>query len=230
MLARDVMTPAPITAAASLPVAQCARILLEKRISALPVVDAENHVIGIVSEGDLMRRHEAGTERHHSWWLEMVSDPAALARDYVKSTGRKVSDVMTRQVVSVTEDTPLSAIAEILEKRGIKRVPVVRDGKLAGIVSRADLVRAMLIGRPEPKLDIANDAEIRDQFLARLDKQPWGPRSYVNVIVRDGHVELWGFTGSTEEARAIGLLAEQVPGVRGVANNLRVGEVAKYLF
>lgn len=230
MLARQVMTPNPIAVPATLAVEDVARILLERRISAVPVVDPENRVIGIVSEGDLMRRREAGTERRYSWWLELVSDPRTMARDFIKSAGRKVSDVMTKQVISVGEDTPLAAIAEILEKRRIKRVPVVTNGKLVGIVSRADLVRALLSGRPATGADAASDADIRDHFLARLGQEPWGPSSFVNIVVSEGQVELWGFAGSPDEARAIGLLAEDVPGVRGVVNNVRVGEHAKYLF
>lgn len=230
MLAREVMTANPIVVPAAMAVEDCARLLLEKRISAVPVVDAAGGVIGIVSEGDFIRRREAGTERRYSWWLELVSDPQTMARDFVKSGGHKVSDVMTRQVISVTEDTPLAAIAGILEKHRIKRVPVVRDGKLVGIVSRADLVRALLLGLQAPEAGAASDQDIRDHFLARLDKEPWGPRSYVNIIVNGGQVELWGFAGSPDEARAIGLLAEDVPGVRGVVNNVRVGEHAKYLF
>jgi len=230
MLAREAMTPTPVAVPATLAIEECARILLEKRISAVPVVDADHRIIGIVSEGDLMRRRETGTERRYSWWLELVSDPQTMARDFVKSSGHKVSDVMTRQVVSVTEETPLATIAEILEKHRIKRVPVVRAGKLVGIVSRADLVRALLVGRPAPSAAAASDADIRDHFLARLDKEPWGPRSYVNIVVTEGQVELWGFAGSPDEARAIALLAEDVPGVRGVVNHVRVGEHAKYLF
>lgn len=230
MLAREVMTPNPIAVPATTTVEECARLLLEKRISAVPVVDATGGVIGIVSEGDLIRRRETGTERRYSWWLELVSDPQTMARDFVKSGGHKVSDVMTRQVVSVTEDTALATIAGILEKHRIKRVPVVRGGKLVGIVSRADLVRALLVGRPAAAAGAASDADIRDRFLARLDKEPWGPRSYVNIVVNNGQVELWGFASSPDEARAIGVLAEDVAGVRGVVNNVRVGEHAKYLF
>jgi len=230
MLARDVMTPNPIAVPATLPIEDCARILLEKRISGVPVVDAESHVIGIVSEGDLMRRHESGTERRYSWWLELVSDPQTMARDFVKSVGRNVTDVMTKQVISVSEETSLAAIADILEKRRIKRVPVVKGGKLVGIVSRADLVRALLAGRVTANSVTASDAHIRDQCGAHLAKEPWGPRSYVNIVVSGGQVELYGFAGSADEARALGLLAENVPGVRGVVNNVRVGEHAKYVY
>src|SRR5574341_230083 len=116
MLAREAMTPNPVAVPPTLAIEDCARLLLEKRISAVPVVDAANGVIGIVSEGDLMRRRETGTERRYSWWLELVSDPQTMARDFVKSSGHNVTDVMTRQVVSVTEDTPLAVIAGILEK------------------------------------------------------------------------------------------------------------------
>lgn len=230
MLARDIMTPNPISVSPATAIEDCARTLLDKRISAMPVVDEEGHVLGIVSEGDLIRRREAGTERHYSWWLELVSDPQTMARDYIKSAGHKVADVMTKQVVSVGEDATLAAIAEILEKRRIKRVPVIAKGKLVGIVSRADLVRALLAGKPAGAAGAASDADIRDHFLARLGKEPWGPRSYVNILVDAGKVELWGFAGSAEEVRAIGLLAEDVPGVKSVANHVRVGEHAKYLF
>jgi CBS domain-containing protein len=230
MLAREAMTPDPVAVPAALPIEEVARILLDKRISAVPVVDADNRVIGIVSEGDLMRRRETGTERRYSWWLELVTDPQAMARDFVKSTGHTAADVMTREVVTVGEDTPLDAIAATLEKHRIKRVPVVRGGKLVGIVSRADLVRALLAGGVRPAPAAASDTEIRDRFLARLDQEPWGPRSYVNIIVNAGRVELWGFAGSLDEARAIGLIAEEIPGVRHVVNNLRVGDHARYLF
>ncbi|MFO0987399.1 MAG: CBS domain-containing protein [Alphaproteobacteria bacterium] len=229
MLAREIMTRNPVSVPASMPVEDCARLLLEKRISAVPVVDAANGVIGIVSEGDLIRRREAGTQRRYSWWLELVSDPQAMARDFVKSSGHKVSDVMTRQVVSITEDMPLAAIAGVLEKRHIKRVPVMRDGKLVGIVSRADLVRALLAGRAARQRHRERRRHPRS-LLGPPRQGAVGPRAYVNIIVNEGKVELWGFAGSPEEARAIGLLAEEVPGVRSVVNNVRVGEHAKYLF
>lgn len=230
MLARDVMTRSPVTVAADASVEACARLLLEKRISAVPVTDADGRVIGIVSEGDLMRRRESGTQRHVSWWLELVSDPQSMARDYTKSAGHKVTDIMTRQVVSVGEDTPLAAIADILEKHRIKRVPVIAAGKLVGIVSRADLVRALLIGAGTSATTLASDGDIRTHFFAELGKEPWGPRSYVNIIVDKGRVELWGFAGSADEVRAIGVLAEGIPGVTSVANHVRAGEHAKYLF
>ncbi len=232
MFARDIMTTKVATVEPSMPVADCARLLLDKHISAAPVVDEKGTVLGIVSEGDLMRRIETHTEKRHSWWLELVSDPAVMARDFVKSTGKRVTDVMTKQVVAVREDTSLREIADILDKRRIKRVPVVKDGKLVGIVSRADLVRAMLLeSEHKPSGNgVANDSYIRDQFLARLGNEPWGPRSFVNIVVKNGDVELYGFALSHDEARAIGLLAERLPGVKSVNNQVHVGEHPKYVF
>jgi len=229
MLARDVMSRTPITVTADMSVEACARLLLDKRISAVPVVDAQQHVIGIVSEGDLMRRRESGTERHASWWLALVSDPRSAAREYTKTAGHRVADIMTRQVVSVREDTSLATVADILEKHRIKRVPVMAGGKLVGIVSRADLVRALLASG-KPALAGTDDADIRKTFFAWLDKEPWGARSFVNLFVDSGRVELWGFAGSADEVRAMGVLAQGIPGVREVANHVRVGDHSKYLF
>ena len=229
MFARDVMSRIPITVTAETSVEACARLLLDKRISAVPVVDPQQHVIGIVSEGDLMRRRESGTERRASWWLSLVSDPRSAAREYTKSAGHSVGDIMTRQVISVREDTGLAAIADILEKHRIKRVPVLNAGKLVGIVSRADLVRAMVRnGRPADAA--VSDADIRKTFFEWLEKEPWGARSFVNLVVEAGRVELWGVAESADETRAIGVLAQGIPGVREVANHVRVGDHSKYLF
>ncbi len=143
MLAKDIMTTDVITITPSLAVEQIAQLLLSCNISGVPVVDAEDRLIGLVSEGDLLRRREGGTERQRSWWLNLLAGPEARARDFVKTHGHKAEDVMTREVMTVTPDTPVGEIAELLEKRHIKRVPVVEDGKIVGIVSRANLLHGL---------------------------------------------------------------------------------------
>ena len=147
MQARDVMTSPVLSVTSDVTVQEIARLLLDRHISAVPVVDGEGILLGLVSEGDLIHRADAGTERHPSWWLGLVSDPEDDARSYLKSHGLRAGDVMTRNVVAVTEDAPIPEIAELLEKHRIKRVPVVRDGCVVGIVSRANLLQA-LVARP----------------------------------------------------------------------------------
>ena len=159
MRAMDVMTNAVITVDENASVPSAAKLMAKHGISAVPVVDRENRVIGMVSEGDLLHRAEIGTEHRRSWWLEMASSTNKLAGDYIKSHSGKVKDVMTRDVWSVTEETPVADIAVLLETNRIKRVPVLRDGQLIGIVSRANLVRALAMTVTE----VADGAETDDR-------------------------------------------------------------------
>src|SRR6516165_1019653 len=161
MRAMDVMTSEVITVDESATVPELAKLLAEHGISAVPVVDEHNQVIGIVSEGDLLHRAETGTERRSSWWLEMMSSTNKLAGEYIKSHSGRVTDIMTRDVLSVTEETPVADIAVLLETKRIKRVPVLRDGKLVGIVSRANLVRALAMTINE----VADGAEADDRTI-----------------------------------------------------------------
>jgi CBS domain-containing protein len=174
MRAMDVMTSEVITVGEEASVQQVANLLAERGISAVPVVDSENLVIGMVSEGDLLHRAETGTERRRSWWLDMMSSTNKLAGDYIKSHSGKVKDVMTRDVISVADTTPVADIAVLLETNQIKRVPIVCDGKLVGIVSRANLVRAlaMTIGE-EPSESDTDDRSIREKLLGELSAQRW---------------------------------------------------------
>jgi CBS domain-containing protein len=145
MRARDVMTSAVVSVTPETTVQQLALLLVHHQISAVPVVDEENHVVGMVSEGDLLHRDEIETEKktdRRSWWLHMLGSDRGAA-DYIKSHARTVGEVMTRKPVCVTEETSLGEIASILESHRIKRVPVLRDGRLAGIVSRSNLVQAL---------------------------------------------------------------------------------------
>jgi CBS domain-containing protein len=202
MKAADVMVSAIISVRPNARVEEVASILLANRISAVPVIDDQDELLGIVSEGDLMRRAEAGTDRSRSWWLEYLTGKQVLAAEYVKSHSHKVTDVMTRSVITATPETPLGEIVMLLERNGIKRVPIVQNGKVVGIVSRANLLQA-LAGMPAKNAAApsAGDSQIREEVLSRLNAQLWRP-SMLNVTVRDGTVDLWGFVTSDDEKKA----------------------------
>jgi CBS-domain-containing membrane protein len=227
MRAIDVMTREVIAVTEDVSVREVAKILADRGISAVPVVDHENRVIGMVSEGDLLYRAETGTERRRAWWLDLVASTNQLARDYIKSNSRSVKDVMTRDVISVSEMTSVADIAILLEANRIKRVPVLRDGKPVGIVSRANLVRALAMTISEPPRAGADDRTIRDRLLAELKAQKWAEVSPANVTVKDGIVHLWSSYYSEQEKRALTVAAENIPGVRRVEDHMRV--TGKYL-
>jgi CBS domain-containing protein len=228
MRAIDVMTSKVVTVDENASVPEAAKLLTDHGISAVPVVDQDNRVIGMVSEGDLLHRAETGTERRRSWWLEMVSSTNKLAGEYIKSHSAKVKDVMTSDVLSVTEETPVADIAVLLETNRIKRVPVLRGGRLVGIVSRANLVRALAMTINEaPGGAEADDRTIRDKLLAELKTQKWAEVSPANVTVKDGVVHLWSSYLSEQEKRALVVAAENIPGVRRVEDHMR--PVAAYL-
>jgi CBS domain-containing protein len=228
MKAADVMVRNVITIGPDATVGEVADLLVTHRVSALPVVDASGKVVGVVSEGDLLRRAEAGTEHKRSHWLEWMMPGQTLAAEFVKSHSRKVSDVMTRKVILVASEAPLSEVATTLEKNGIKRVPVVDNGKLVGIVSRSNLVQALaaLYKRATPAT--VDDAQLRANVVAQLEAQPWTHPSLLNVIVHDGTVELWGIVDSAAEKRAVRVAAEVTPGVKSVTDNLQVRPSESY--
>lgn len=225
MRAIDVMTPNVITVDQDTSVQGLATLLSERAISAAPVVDSSGRMLGIVSEGDLLHRAELGTERpgerRHSWWLEHFA--SGLARDYVKSHGRTVKDIMTRDVITVVEETNLADVAMLLETNRIKRVPVMRDGKIVGIVSRANLVRALgaTVGVPTSGA-VNDDRAIRARLLAELGQQQWAAGIWAqDIIVSGGVVHLWFGSDEPEERRqAVRVAAENVPGVRSVEEHV----------
>ena len=220
MKAADVMVAKVISVRSDCSVGEIAETLLTHRISAVPVLDENGRLVGIVSEGDLIHRVEADTERHRSWWLELLTGRETLAREFVKSHSRKATDVMTRSVVTVKSETPLSDLASLLEKHRIKRVPVMQDNKIVGIVSRANLIQALVRGGNKILPDQApEDSALRDNVLAQLRTKPWWPNN-VNVIVHDGAVELYGIVDSKAEKEAIRVAVECTPGVRTVDNKL----------
>jgi CBS domain-containing protein len=219
MNAADVMTTEVITVGPQATVREIAEILLECRITGVPVVE-EGHVVGIVSEADLLRRHEIGTERRPRgpWWLRLLTGEPGPA-DYVKSHATHAADIMTRDVHCVSETTPIAEIAVLFANRAIKRVPVVRDGRLVGIVSRANLVQALAIaGSPRTSAPSVQDDAIRKQLLQELAGQAWW-RADSNVLVAGGVVHYWGVCENDLEKQAARVAAENIPGVRRVEDH-----------
>jgi predicted transcriptional regulator len=175
-----------------------------------------------VSEGDLIRRPEIGTTKRQSWWLELISNQWASATEYIKSHSRKVSDVMTREVITANPDTPLGDIAAMLERNRIKRVPIVEGSKLVGLVSRANILQALASATKKlSSLASPDDTELRKKVVSRLASEPWRP-TMLTVTVQDGTVDLWGLVHSVEQKKAAQPAAESTPVVRAVVNNIIV--------
>jgi CBS domain-containing protein len=218
MEVKDVMTPKVITIAAGDSVLKAARLMLQNHISGLPVVDRNGKLVGIVTEGDFLRRSEIGTQRRRPRWLEFIVGPGWLADEYARASGRKVEEVMTPDPYTVTEDDSLEHLVEVMQRRRIKRLPVMRDGQMVGIVSRANLMLALAsLARQAPPAT-GPDGPIRHQILAALAGQPWAPD--VNVVVRNGIVEVSGVITDERERRGVIVVVENVPGVREVHDHL----------
>ena len=222
MKAADIMTTTVVCIKPDATVLEAARLLLGERISALPVVDATGRLQGIVSEGDLIHRAEIGSEKITTRWKALFEEGATLARDYLKAHGRTVADVMSHPVVLVEEDTELSVVAARMDQFGIKRLPVVREGKVVGIVSRANLLQALIAAPAPPATPAVDDAALREQILLKLDREPWSPSLVRNIIVQDGNVEIWGHADSAAQCEACRVLAAAIPGVKTVINHMVV--------
>lgn len=223
MLASEVMTREVITIEPQTDVREIVDLMIHNRISGLPVVDGQGRVLGIVSEGDLMRRVENQTERRDSWWLAALFDARDDSGSYIKSHARRAEDLMTRDPVSVTEDTPLFRIAQLLEKHHVKRVPVVRDDKLVGIISRSNLLQGFSTTHTQSqRAGSADDAQIRRRIVDALEERFEISGNMSNAVVRDGEVDLWGIADSESQRKAAGILAEEIDGVKVVRNHLKV--------
>jgi CBS domain-containing protein len=220
MKAQDVMTAPVVTVAPEAPVPEIAALLIERQISAVPVVDG-GAVVGIVSEGDLLRRGETRTERRRPGWLEMLLNRDIQAAGFVKEHGTCARDVMTADVIAVAPDTDLAEIARILERRRIKRVPVIDKGRLVGIVSRANLLRGLVAYRHSPAgFDAKSDPDLARAVEERLSREAWVDLRRINIVVTDGVVHLWGAIDSAERRRALALAAAEIPGVKRVEDHL----------
>jgi CBS domain-containing protein len=221
MQAMQVMTRPVVTVPADATVFAAADILLGSRISAAPVIDADGKMVGIVSEADLMNRPEIGTVPGKSWLQRLLADDAVLARDYVRSHSHHVADVMTRNVITAEERAEVLDIAALMQRHHIKRVPIVRDGKVVGIVSRANLLQGLLARESQPSDGLASDESVRTKVSAELAKHSWGS-GVTNVVVDKGVVHLWGHVAAGASKDAVRIAVENVSGVRRVANNIVV--------
>lgn len=220
MKAEDVMTRDVISIGPDATVLQAARLMLQHHISGLPVVDKDGKLVGVLSEGDFLRRRETRTEHKRSRWLEFLMGPGRIAAEYSHSHGSKVAEVMTTEVQTVDEVTALEDIVDLMERKRIKRVPVLCGGQLVGIVTRSNLMHAMVsmarVAQPSAK----DDVTIREKLLAEFQKEIWAPAAMTNVVVRDGVVELWGVIVDERQREAMKVAAENIIGVKSVIDHL----------
>lgn len=223
MKAKDVMTPNVITVDEHTPVEEIAQTLLKWRISAVPVVDDKDRLVGIVSEGDLVRRAETGTDRLPPWWLTALSDSDTRAADYAKSHGHLAKDVMSKAVVTIAENTNLADIAQLLEERRIKRVPVIRQSRIVGIVSRANLLQGLAAAAEQsPMISGDDDHQIRAAVLNRLRNETDVDLASVNVTIGSGVAHIWGTAMSEAQKDAIRVAIESTPDVTRVEDHLTI--------
>ncbi len=220
MKAMDVMTRDVVSIGPDASIIEAVRTMLQHKISGLPVIDASGHLQGVITEGDFLRRAETGTERKHPRWLEFLLGPGRLATEYVQASGRRVSEVMTPDVYTVTEDAPLEQVVHLMERHRVKRIPVVRGDKVVGIVTRANLMHALASLALAEQPAAAGDAAIRERLLTELKKQRWAPVGLIDVVVKDGVVKLSGALTDERERQAIRIAAENIAGVKKVEDHL----------
>ncbi len=220
MKAMDVMTRDVVSIGPDASIIEAVRTMLQHKISGLPVVDASGRLQGVITEGDFLRRSETGTQRRHPRWLEFLLGPGRLATEYVQASGRKVSDVMTPDVYTATEDAPLERVVHLMERHRVKRIPVMRGDTVVGIVTRANLMRALASLALAEQPAAADDAAIRERLLAELNKQRWAPVGLIDVVVKDGVVKLSGALTDERERQAIRVAAENIAGVKKVEDHL----------
>lgn len=222
MLAKEIMTTNVACARADQSIHEVAHVLLERSVSALPVVDDDGRLIGVISEGDLLRRVETGTERKQSWWLDMLVSSEEKSRDYLKSHAVHVRDVMTKDVITIDEETPVSEIAGIIEENRIKRVPVLRGERLVGIVSRADIIRMLAVRHVPITAPAEDDLALRESVLNAIREVDGKSSPYINALVQDGVVHLWGLAQSPTHKDAVQVAVENIPAVKALQNHMQV--------
>ena len=221
MQVKDAMTLNPIGVLPQATIAEAIRLMLDRHISGLPVIDKTGELVGMLSEGDLLRRAETGTQKGRLRFLEWLIDPGKLALEYTKTHGRLVSEVMTNDAWTVGEDASLADAVALMEKHGVKRLPVLRAGRVVGIVTRSDLLRA-LVGFVSPTYEdtMATDVQIRSEIHTELQAQSWAPAAAIEVTVKDGVVTLGGTIFDDRQRQALRVIAENVTGSKSVVDNL----------
>jgi CBS domain-containing protein len=221
MKVADVMTRGVVSVAPDDAMRKAALLMLQYDVSGFPVLD-RGKLVGMVTEGDFLSRVETGTERRQTRGIEFLTDPGRLAAEYAHSHGRNVGDVMSTDVVTVSEDASIEDAVRLMERHHIKRLPVVRGGAMVGILTRADILHAFIVGSPKPQAASVSDGAIREQLMAELGQQTWVPHRSVNVVVENGAVEFQGVVRDERQRTALRTLAENIPGVKAVSDNLRI--------
>lgn len=219
MRAHQIMTRSVVTVTPETTILEAANIMLRQHISGLPVVNGTGKLVGIVTEGDFIRRSEIGTQRKRGGWLRFIVGSGVEAEEFVHENGRKVAEVMSTEPISVGEDTTLEEIVRLMEKKHVRRLPVTRGDKIVGIVSRANLLQAVAsLARdiPDPTAD---DDHIRNRITNAIEKADWCPIG-LNVVVRDGIVHLNGVITEERARQAAIVAAENVAGVKKVHDHL----------
>jgi CBS domain-containing protein len=219
MQAQQIMTQHVVTIGADAPIAEAVDAMLRHHVSGLPVVDTDGDLIGIISEGDFIRRAEIGTQRKRGRWLSFLVGTDRVAADFVRSHGRKVGEIMTPDPLTISEDTALDEIVETMETNNVKRLPVVRGNRLVGIVTRSDFLATVADLARHAPAPTADDDELRAQVIAAMDGAPWGA-CRLKVSARDGVVSLSGVVASRKARQAAIVAAENVPGVKKVIDDL----------
>ena len=220
MKASDIMTRKVIAVDPDASILQAIHLMLQNRISGLPVIDTTGKLVGVLSEGDLLRRQEMGTQKRRARWVEFFMSGGRLANEYVHAAGRKVHEIMTRDPRIIVEGMPVEEIVRLMERYRVRRLPVMRGDAVVGIVTRANLVHALAILAIEAKPAALTDSGIREQLQKELERQPWAPVALINIVVRNGVVQLWGTITDEAQRAALVVAAENIAGVRKVEDHL----------
>ncbi len=219
MQVQDAMTRNVIGIQTDATIGKAIELMLQGRVSGLPVFDAERQLVGIVSEGDLLRRSELGTEKHRPRWIEFLLGPGRMAEEYVHTHGRKVEEVMSRNVITTTEMADLGEAIDLMNRHHIKRLPVMFNARVVGVLTRADVLRKLAERLPKDSRQIG-DAELKSAVLTELERQKWAPIAWIDVSVADGIVEFRGNITDERQRDALHVVAENVPGVKGIHDHL----------